>query len=1081
MVPGGLCPAVVTSRVTSVGKYKVTRLIGQGGMGSVYIAIDTVLGRQVAMKVLHSHLCRAQEMLDRFRNEALTHAKLEHPNIVRLYDFIAADDLWLIAMEYVPGGRNLGDLIHGTPLPQKVACDVLRQTLRGVAYAHGEGVVHRDIKPANILIGEERGRIRPKLTDFGIAKALHTTSMTQPGSVLGTVDYMSPEQCLGKPVDQRSDLYSIGVVFYECITGRVPFRASTEYQVMQAHVDNPPERPDRYNPDLLPGLVAICLRALEKDPDKRYQTANAILDDLDALAQDLDRLPDVPLELPPPRVTAVAGDDVGEGDEQEAPIPDAPTAFAGIPSQPASQVVRVATRPLAGLADVVAASGRVSTPSMENPATTTATPEEAPPVARRKGRAGWVFLLLLLLGGAAAGAYYYLYYWRTADGDGGTAATNAPAAPGNAEALRQLMAAGRFVEALESVLAGLPPEGAEASVASAQALADLMEQAAAVLPPDRRAQAAQALERCLRKSAAGVPPSADVLAAVTRAATALAGSGDVSRATKIVAAAGAAGLDPKLAETTYAALAAAVPQAASFDDAFAVVRLLSEVPPDSPLYEPARRALGTAKEAILVRERAAAEDALRAGRWTDASASLQRLQQDLGDTSESTRQFQLKARDLQSSGGTGPCMPVGLARPRDPAAPSRNVGRPQLAWTGEDYLVVWSDARAAPEDSTAQQVFLQRLDASGKRLNAVDKAISRPGADAGRPTIDCLDKQCGMTWDESTGTERRVVFQALDFLGNPAAASTVVAAGVSPVAYPTVAVARSGSLVVYAVAWVGREVLDPERKVERDAAALAILDHEGKVIDGPRFLHAPRPEDEGTGNGPGGARTPRAVRPRPTITRLPHVVGLGDDGFVVAWEEEGDGQVLVVLAAFTAAGGEPRWVQKVIPEGAAARSIEGRIPFLTYQAEAKRIAVLWVDRYPAVDALEVSLFDRAGTPGATSVAARGTFRYHGGLFVGDDLVATRWSRGKNARLGLVLCPLATGCPPLPETDDPSAGIPLASLGGRVGLAPGAARGEFAAVWRERPGAAAPGEEGEADDSASVGDEIFFVRFRCDGL
>jgi serine/threonine protein kinase len=1064
---------VVTSRVTEVGKYKLTRLIGEGGMGSVYLAVDTVLERQVAVKILHSHLCRSEEMRERFRNEAKTHGKLEHPNIVRVYDFVISEELLLIAMEFVAGGRNLGDLIKGTPLPQRVACDVLRQVLRGVAFAHGEGVVHRDIKPPNILIGEERGRIRPRLTDFGIAKALHTSSMTQPGSVLGTVDYMSPEQCLGKPVDQRSDLYSIGVVFYECLTGRVPFQAATEYQVMQAHVDNVPERPDRYNADLLPGLVALCLRALEKEPEKRYQSANAILDDLDALASDLDRLPDEPLILPPPRVTLGSADDVGEDSLTGAPMQEAPTAFAGVPSQPQSSIrsgpaVGVSARaPTAGAVPV-----RVSTRSIDGPVTTSAASEEVPP-ARRKGHGvAWLLLVLLLVGGGAAAFYWFRL--REVGEPSGPAAGNSPAAvaTSEADAVRRLVDGGKFVEVLERLLPLLAPAEGKAEAADVGLLADLLEKSGSVLPPERLAQAAQALEGVLAKDAAGAVPPVEVLAAALRGAKAIGEAGALARATSIVAAAVALEPDPELAVSAFGALATAVEGAASFDEAFAVVRLLSGIPPNSALYEPARRALGTAKDAMLVRERGAAEDALRAGRWTEARTTLARLQKDLGDTRESTRQLELKAKDLEGIPTGGPCLPVGLVRLRDPTAASRSVGRPQLAWTGEDYLVVWSDGRASPENSAAQQVFLQRLDASGKRLIQSDQVVSAPGADAARPTIDCLDKQCGVVWDELVSNERRVVFRAVDFLGNPVAEPITLATGVTPAAYPTVAAARNGTAVTFAVAWAGREAADAERSVMRDSAGVAFLDHEGKLLDGPRYVRAPPPEEPANVR-----RNGRAARPRVSVTRLPHVVGMGDDGFALAWEEEGDGLVAVMLGAFASAGGDPRWIQKVLPNDTPSRSVEGRIPFLAFHPGTKRIAVLWVDRAPINDELEVSLFDGAGTALGTSVAARGTFRYHGGLFIDEQLLAARWSRAA-ARLGLTLCPLNGTCPPPPESEDPADGIPLAGLGGRVGLAPGAARGEFAAVWRERPGLATADGGGETEDAPSVGDEIFFVRFRC---
>ena len=275
--------------------------------------------------------------------------------------------------------------------------------------------------------------------------------------------------------------------------------------------------------------------------------------------------------------------------------------------------------------------------------------------------------------------------------------------------------------------------------------------------------------------------------------------------------------------------------------------------------------------------------------------------------------------------------------------------------------------------------------------------------------------------------------------------------------------------MVFAVAWAGREVTDAASGTTRDGAAVMFLDREGQVLDGPRLVQLPRPEATGA----------RAVRVRPPITRLPHIVGMGKAGFAVAWEEEGEGLITVALAGFGPNGGEPLWAQRVLPDDTAARHVQGRIPFLAFHAEAARIAAVWIDRASSVPELDVSLFDTAGTALGTSLAARGSIRYHGALFVGGDVATVRWSRAA-ARLGLTLCPIGAGCPEPPATEDPAAGIPVASLGGRPGLAPGAARGEFAAVWREKPGAASTDAVTEAEDAPAVGHEIFFVRFRCGG-
>jgi serine/threonine protein kinase len=1061
---------VSSVRTNTIGKYHLTKLVGQGGMGSVYIATDAVLGRQVAVKVLHSHLCRSAEMLERFRNEAVTHARLEHANIVRLYDFLTEEGLSLIAMEYVVGGRNLGDLIEKGSLPQRGVCDVMRQVLRGVAYAHGEGVVHRDVKPANILLGEERGRIRPKLTDFGIAKALHTMSMTQPGSVLGTVDYMSPEQCLGQPVDSRSDLYSLGVVFYECLTGRVPFRAATEYQVMQAHVDNLPDRPDKYAPELLPGLTAVVLRLLEKEPARRYQTAVEVLDDLDALQEDLERLTEPTLELPPARITAMPDDEVSQ-------VLVGPTMLAGLAAAAALPSSQTAATVQATTGSPLRVEGGVSRPQMTRPATrsgeappATASPTEPEPAAapaRRSSALPWVLVVLLLLG-AGGYALWWFKPWEQRSAEPSGASPGPAVADVEHGGLQQLIAAGKHAEALDAVLARLAQSS---TTADAAALAEILENAAGVLPPERRTQAAQALEKLLHPAEVGRQPEPELVRAALRGARALAAAGAVGDARSIVQSVMALELELDAVGEALVALAQAVPLARDYPEAAEVVRLLSGVSPNSKLYESARRALGTAKEGLVARERSAAEEALRGGRWVDAQASLERLKKDLGDSTESTRQLDLKAKDLQGSGTPGACVPVGLARLRDPTAPSRAVGRPQVAWTGEDYLVVWSDGRAAPEGSTAQQVYLQRLDASGKRLIESDRVVSAPGVDAGRPTIECLDKQCGVTWDEFTGQVRQVQFQAFDFLGNPVADPVLVDTGVSPSAYPTVAASKADGQVVYAVSWVDREPVDAAGQVQREAASIVFLDHEGRVLDGPRFLRTPPPEEPTKGR-----RGRPVVRPRIPVTRLPHVVGLGVAGFAASWEEELDGIVGVRVASFGPRGGEPRWLQRVSVADKPARDVEGRVPFVTFLADALRLAVVWIDRAPALDALHVTILDMSGNAVSDAVAARGAFRYHGALFVGDGLVVTRWTRGRAATLGLAFCPRGA-CPAPPDGVETPGDFPLMALGGRVGLAPGAAQGEFAAVWRERPGFTAA--EGEAEDTLAVGDELFFVRFRCE--
>jgi eukaryotic-like serine/threonine-protein kinase len=203
------------------GRYRVIKRLGSGGMADVYSAEDQQLGRRVALKLLYHRLAEDEQFVERFRREASSAAGLQHPSIVSIFDRGEWDGTYYIAMEYVEG-RTLKDIIRERgPAPPEAAVDVVLQILRAARFAHQRGVVHRDIKPQNVLVDGE-GRI--KVADFGIARA-GASDMTETGSVMGTAQYLSPEQAQGRPVDARSDLYSIGIVLYEMITGRVPVDA----------------------------------------------------------------------------------------------------------------------------------------------------------------------------------------------------------------------------------------------------------------------------------------------------------------------------------------------------------------------------------------------------------------------------------------------------------------------------------------------------------------------------------------------------------------------------------------------------------------------------------------------------------------------------------------------------------------------------------------------------------------------------------------------------------------------------------------------------------------------------------------
>jgi eukaryotic-like serine/threonine-protein kinase len=252
------------------GRYRVLSRLGSGGMADVYLAEDQLLGRRLAVKVLHHHFAEDQEFVERFRREASAAARLSHPNIVGIFDRGEWNGTYYIAMEYVPGSP-LKTLVreHG-PLEPAVAIDIVAQILQAARFAHAHGVIHRDLKPHNVILDEE-GRAR--VTDFGIAQA-GASEMTMTGSIMGTAQYLSPEQAQGHAVSATSDLYSIGVILYELLTGIVPFDGDTAVAIAFKQVSAQPIPPSSANPAVPPALDVVVLRALAKDPSQRYANAD---------------------------------------------------------------------------------------------------------------------------------------------------------------------------------------------------------------------------------------------------------------------------------------------------------------------------------------------------------------------------------------------------------------------------------------------------------------------------------------------------------------------------------------------------------------------------------------------------------------------------------------------------------------------------------------------------------------------------------------------------------------------------------------------------------------------------------------
>ncbi len=262
------------------GRYRLLGRVGTGGMADVWCAEDTMLDRRVALKFLHERFAQDAQFVERFRREASSAAGLQHPNVVGVFDRGTYDGTHYIAMEYVEGA-SLKDLID-RGLSVGEAVEIVRQVLSGARYAHSHGIVHRDLKPQNVLVdGEGRARV----TDFGIARA-GASEITQTGSVLGTAQYLSPEQAQGLPVTAASDIYSIGVLLYEALTGRVPFEGDSPVTVALKQVSERPRPPSELNPEVSRALDAVVLKALAKDPANRFASAEEFQAALDAAEAD---------------------------------------------------------------------------------------------------------------------------------------------------------------------------------------------------------------------------------------------------------------------------------------------------------------------------------------------------------------------------------------------------------------------------------------------------------------------------------------------------------------------------------------------------------------------------------------------------------------------------------------------------------------------------------------------------------------------------------------------------------------------------------------------------------------------------
>jgi serine/threonine protein kinase/beta-lactam-binding protein with PASTA domain len=355
------------------GRYRILRKLGSGGMANVYLAEDEELGRRVAIKILNERYAGDDLFIERFRREAKSAASLSHPNIVSIYDRGEAEGTYYIAMEVIEG-RSLKELImtHGA-LPVHTAIGHAKQLLEALRFAHRHGIIHRDIKPHNVLVSADQqvkaNEPRLKVTDFGIAR--HGASqMTEAGSIMGTAQYLSPEQARGAPVTAASDLYSAGVVLYEMLTGKVPFTGDSAIEIAMKHVNELPKPPSSLRPEIPPELDQIVLRALAKDPEDRYQTAEEFIEDLER----------VEAGLPISRSTATAATAILAG------------AAVGESTELLSEsATRVAPPP---------------TPPQRRPPYPPSSPYDEPPRKRRRW-VPWLLVALLLAAAILAGWWVY--------------------------------------------------------------------------------------------------------------------------------------------------------------------------------------------------------------------------------------------------------------------------------------------------------------------------------------------------------------------------------------------------------------------------------------------------------------------------------------------------------------------------------------------------------------------------------------------------------------------------------------------------------------------------------------------------
>jgi serine/threonine protein kinase len=353
-------------------RYRLVRKIGQGGTSDVFEAEHVHIGKRVALKLLRRQLAGDERAVERLRREARTASSVGHPNIVQIEDFgVTSDGVVYLAMEWLEGETLAQRIEHG-PIRQEAAVDVALQIAAGLGAAHAAGVIHRDMKPANVFLARQPdGSERVKLLDFGIAKlAMSETRLTRTGTFIGTPDYVAPEQALGEELDGRADLYSLGVVLYQLVTGTLPFTGPSFMTVLHRHATEPPEPPTRRAPQraLSSALEAVVLRCMAKRPEDRFASAEELSSALEAARRSRPSA-----VLPLPQALSGPGYDEGPRPTAESPVVRAPS------ETPAEDAPRAMALPWAGESDE-----------------STSLP--------RSGRGAMWLLLLVVAGGAAVGA-----------------------------------------------------------------------------------------------------------------------------------------------------------------------------------------------------------------------------------------------------------------------------------------------------------------------------------------------------------------------------------------------------------------------------------------------------------------------------------------------------------------------------------------------------------------------------------------------------------------------------------------------------------------------------------------------------